>query len=300
MTPPLRLTAPRSLFVFESAARTGSFSAAAREFNVTQPSISRAIAQLEADLGLRLFDRGPTGTSLTADGQRIFAAVTEGFGTIGQAIGAARGARRMNVMLSFSSSFATHWLLPQWRDFKAAFPAVELRLDLVQGMLGEVPPAADIATRIVDPDDPRFHIWPFAPEIVLPVCSPAYLADRGPLGTVPQGHVFLNLDDAHADHWRKVLACPPGRAGQWHSFSDYSVALQAAERGEGIALGWVSVVSRALREGTLVRASDRVIRTGRTHSLIAPRARALRPVIPQVCEWLAARMADDLADIGIR
>lgn len=295
MTPPLRLTAPRTLFVFEAAARSGSFSAAAREFNVTQPSVSRAIAQLETDLGLRLFDRGPTGTALTPDGQRIFAAVTEGFGIIGQAIGAARGEGRTQVMLSFSSSFATHWLLPRLRDFKAAFPGVELRLDLVQGLLGEVPPAADIATRIIAPDDPRFHAWSFAPEVILPVCAPAYLAERGPLGGDPAAHVFLTLDGAHEDHWRRLAGCRPGEAGAWHSFSDYSVALQAAANGEGIALGWVSVVSRALREGGLVRASDGAIRTGRVHSLISPHARALRPEVPRICAWLAARMAEDLA-----
>lgn len=300
MTPPLRLTAPRTLFVFEAAARTGSFSAAACEFNVTQPSVSRAIAQLEADLGLRLFDRGPGGISLTPDGQRIFAAVTEGFGTIGQAIGVAQGRQRVQVMLSFSSSFATHWLVPRLRDFKAAFPAVELRLDLVQGMLGEVPAGTDIATRIVADDDPRFHAWPFAPEVILPVCGPGYLAERGPLANDPARHAFLTLDGVHLDHWRELASCRPDEAGSWHSFSDYSVALQAAQNDEGIALGWVSVVSRALREGTLVRASHRVIRTGRTHSLIAPKTGPLRPVIPQICGWLAARMADDLAAIGIR
>ncbi|WP_207101312.1 LysR substrate-binding domain-containing protein [Paracoccus shandongensis] len=298
MTPPLRLAAPRTLFVFEAAARTGSFSAAAREFNVTQPSVSRAIAQLEADLGLRLFDRSPLGIGLTRDGQRLFAAVTEGFGTIGQAIGAAQGRvqgrQRTQVMLSFSSSFATHWLLPRLRDFKAAFPAVELRLDLAQGMLGEVPPAADIATRIIAPGDPRFHAWPLAPEIILPVCAPAYLAERGTLDGDPARHVFLTLDGAHGDHWRRLAGCRPGEAGDWHSFSDYSVALQAAANGEGIALGWVSVVSRALREGGLVRASDAAIRTRRTHSLISPRSRPLRPVIPRICDWLAARMAEDL------
>ena len=298
--PPLRLTAPRTLFVFESAARNGSFSVAAREFNVTQPSVSRAIAQLEAELGLRLFDRGPTGTSLTLDGQRILAAVTEGFTTIDRAIREARNRQeRVQVMLSFSSSFATHWLVPRLRAFNAAFPTVELRLDLVQGMLAGVPPAADIATRIIRDDDPRFHAWPFAPEIILPVCSPDYLAERGLLRGDPARHVFLTLDGAHRDHWRQLAGCRPGEAGGWHSFSDYSVALQAAANGEGIALGWVSVVSRALCEGRLVRASDAVIRTGRVHSLIAPKSRPLRPEVPQICAWLVARMAEDLEIISI-
>lgn len=301
MTPPLRLgAATRALFVFEAAARTGSFSAAAREFNVTQPSVSRAIAQLEAELGLRLFDRSPTGIALTAGGQRIFDAVSQGFSGIAAAVAEAqdRFARR-RVTLSFSSSFATHWLLPRLGSFKAAFPGIELRLDLAQGMLGEPPAHADIATRIVRDDDPRYHIWSFAPEVILPVCSPDYLTERGPLTDDPSRHVFLNLDDAHGAHWQKLLGTGLARAGQWHSFSDYSVVLQAAERGEGIALGWVSVVSCALREGRLVEASDKTLRTGRHHSLIAPRSKPLLPVVPQICGWLSDRMAEDLAVIGL-
>lgn len=297
MTSSLQLgTATRALFVFEAAARTGSFSAAAREFNVTQPSVSRAIAQLEAELGLRLFDRGPTGTALTAEGQRIFDAVSQGFAGIAAAVAEARDrVSHPRVTLSFSSSFATHWLLPRLGGFKAAFPGIELRLDLVQGMLGDPPAYADIATRIVRDDDPRYHIWAFAPEVIMPVCSPQYRAERGALLDNPSHHAFLSLDDAHGDHWRSLLG--PRRSGQWYSFSDYSVVLQAAERGEGIALGWVSVVSRALREGILVAASDKILRTGRHHSLIAPRSKPLSPLIPRICNWLTERMAEDLAAI---
>jgi LysR family glycine cleavage system transcriptional activator len=300
MTPPLRLAAPRTLFVFEAAARTGSFSAAAREFNVTQPSVSRAIAQLEAELGLRLFDRVPTGTALTIDGQRIFDAVSQGFTGIAAAIAdTQQQLARTRVTLSFSSSFATHWLLPRLRSFNAAFPGMELRLDLAQGMLGDPPAHADIATRIVRNDDSRYHIWPFAPEVIMPVCSPGYLMERGPLMDDPSCHVFLNLDDEHEIQWQKFLDRRFIRPGQWHSFSDYSVILQAAERGEGIALGWVSVVSRALREGTMVAASDKILQTGRYHSLIAPRLTPLSPLIPRICNWLTEQMAEDLTAIGL-
>lgn len=295
----LRSIAPlaRTLFIFEAAARTGSFSAAAREFNVTQPSISRSIAQLEERLGLRLFQRTPTGILLTAEGDEIFRTMRDSLAAIDRTVDAVRRrAAKTRITLSFSSSFATHWLVPRLRAFKATFPAVELRLDLVQGMLGQPPSNVDIATRVVEADDPRYHIWPFAPEIIMPVCSPAYLAERGPLDADPQRHVFLNLNDEHKAHWTRLLNSRERLEGigTWDVFSDYSVALQAAQNGEGIALGWVSVVSRALREGLLVRACASEIHTGRWHSLIAPKARPLQPVVPAICDWLIAVMRDDL------
>jgi len=67
----------------------------------------------------------------------------------------------------------------------------------------------------------------------------------------------------------------------------------------GIALGWISVVSRALCEGLLVRACASEIRTGRWHSLIAPKARPLQPVVPAICEWLVAVMRDDLERLDV-
>ncbi len=295
----LRSIAPlaRTLFIFEAAARTGSFSAAAREFNVTQPSVSRAIAQLEDRLDIRLFLRLPTGIELTTEGEEIYRTMQAGLLALDRTIADLRQrTAKSRVTLSFSSSFATHWLVPQLRAFKAAFPDVELRLDLVQGLLGQPPAEADIATRVVDADDPRYHIWPFAPEIILPVCSPTYLAEHGPLDADPQRHVFLNLNDEHQDLWKRLLntQARPDNIGTWDVFPDYSVALQAAQNGEGIALGWISVASRALCKGLLVPASSNEIRTGRWHSLIAPKARPLQPVVPEICEYLIALMNADL------
>ncbi|MGX0977692.1 DNA-binding transcriptional LysR family regulator [Roseovarius sp. MBR-51] len=55
------VSSPKSLLVFEAAARLSSFSKAAQVFNISQPSASRNIAQLEADIGQVLFVRGAKG-----------------------------------------------------------------------------------------------------------------------------------------------------------------------------------------------------------------------------------------------
>ena len=64
---------------FEAAARTGSFSAAAEQLNITHGAISRQIAKLEQWLGLKLFERGARGVSLTPEGQRLFLRTSEAF-----------------------------------------------------------------------------------------------------------------------------------------------------------------------------------------------------------------------------
>ena len=54
-----------------AVAREGSFRGAARVLGVNQSTLSRRVARLEAGLGVRLFDRLPSGLALTAAGQRM-------------------------------------------------------------------------------------------------------------------------------------------------------------------------------------------------------------------------------------
>jgi LysR family glycine cleavage system transcriptional activator len=269
---------------------------------VTQPTVSRSIAQLETSLGVKLFERGPRGLELTADGTELHSAVEDGVRRIGEAIRSIQARRTRSkpiITLSLSSSFVAHWLLPRLSEFNTAFPNVDLRFDLIPGVMRGVPDNVDLATRIVPDGDALYHRWPLAPEIIIPVCSPSYLAARAPLdhdGT-GAGHVFLHLTDHSMYQWAREWGRIANRdvaEGVWHEFTDYAVILQAAFNGEGIALGWVSVVSSALLRGTLVPASDRRLHTGRWHSLIAPRSKPLAPTVVDIAQWLIDRITAEL------
>ena len=296
----------RGLFLFEAAARTGSFTAAAAEFNITQPSASRSMAQFEAAVGFTLFTRGPRGLELTKDGRELYEVVQDGLGRIAdsvEAIHQRRKTSKQQVTLSLSSSFVAHWLVPRLNQLNAAFPDVDLRFDLISGTLGNVPETVDLATRIIPDEDARYHHWDFAPEIILPVCSPGYLATHRSLDCGSKGHVFLHLSDHDLQDWAKIW--PDARvrrdpADTWHTFSDYSIILLAALNGEGIALGWVSVISSALLKGTLIPASDRRFNIGRYHRLLAPKSRSMKPAVADIALWLVEQMTieiDKLMDV---
>jgi len=294
----------RSLLIFEAAARAGSFTGAAAEFNVSQPSISRSVAALETAIGVKLFERRARGLDLTADGQELYEVVGETIARIATTINAIRQRQHRAkpiVTLSVSSSFVAHWLLPRLSELHTAFPQIDIRFDLIPGLLRSVPENVDLATRVVSEDDPHHHRWFFAPEIIFPVCSPAYLQARGKLDHEGDGcgHVFLWLTES-PPHWAKEWGNAARRSsskGVWHEFTDYSVILQAALNGEGVALGWLSVVSSCLLKGTLVPASELIIRTGRDHSLIAPRKRPLNAMVEEVALWLRTQMATELASL---
>ena len=74
----------------QAVARTGAFSAAARECRVSQPSLSKGIAQLEGALGARLFDRSNRGVSPTPFGEQLLPLITAAVNSVDGLVAAAR------------------------------------------------------------------------------------------------------------------------------------------------------------------------------------------------------------------
>lgn len=297
------IPSPRALLVFEAAARGGSCGAAAREFNVTQPSVSRNIAQLEGELGVRLFTRSPTGLTLTDEGQVLHRAVSEGFGRVGAALRdiAARQTRQEIVEFSLSTAFVTHWFIPRMQAFYRDFPSVDLRFQLLSGSLRGPVGDVDLAMRRIPENDADQHSWHFAPELVIPVASQGYLDRHGALDASDEApHTLLHFDDPLID-WTLFWGEAARKRSPWRTwvqFSDYGVVLQAALNGEGVALGWLTVVARMLAEGTLLPASRRHVLTGSAYHLLAPRTRPLRDVVRAIRIWMTREMEHDLARIG--
>jgi LysR family glycine cleavage system transcriptional activator len=299
------IPSPRALLIFEAAARVGTCSAAAREFNLTQPSVSRNIAQLEQHLGVMLFTRSPVGLDLTPEGQILYRALSDGLQKVEAALREliAERTRKQVVELSLSTAFVTHWLIPRLSEFYREFPEVDLRFQLISGTLRGSPGNADLAMRMHTAEhESDHHSWRFAPEFVMPVCSPSYAAAHGTLEVPlqPGGHVLLHLADPLLDwdmFWGGMARRRTPHA-TWLEFTDYAVVLQGAMNGEGIALGWITVVARALGEGKLVPASGRRVRTGRDYHLFAPRAKPVRDVVLAIRDWMIAQMQRDMDQVA--
>jgi LysR family glycine cleavage system transcriptional activator len=298
------IPSPRALMIFEAAARAGSCGAAAREFNLTQPSVSRNIAGLEAHIGVPLFTRSPRGLTLTDEGAVLQRALEDGFQKVADAIQELmdRRNRKQVVELSLSTAFVTHWLIPRLAEFQRAFPEVDLRFQLIAGTLRGGPGVVDLAMRMEAENAADHHSWPFAPELIVPVCSPSYLKAHGPLDKAKRDarHTLLHFADPLLD-WDRLWGGMVSRRTPnktWIEFSDYAVVVQAAMNGEGIAPGWITVVSRALCQGMLVPVCETRIRTGHSYHLVASRGRPVRQVTLAICDWLTGRMRQDMEQLG--
>ncbi|MEO0406089.1 MAG: LysR family transcriptional regulator [Cyanobacteria bacterium P01_A01_bin.135] len=119
------------LKAFWAVAQCGNFSAAAAELNVTQSTISHAIASLEAELGVLLLSRGRHGAVLTPIGEELLPEVSQALERLCQiqrTAALARELHRGQVRVGCVRSVATHLLPDIMAQFQQAFPDIQLIL----------------------------------------------------------------------------------------------------------------------------------------------------------------------------
>jgi LysR family transcriptional regulator, glycine cleavage system transcriptional activator len=129
--PPMRRSLPplNALRSFDAAARHQSFTRAADELCVTQGAVSHQVKALEAELGLKLFNRARQGLAITEAGRDYLAVVQDAFDRI--ALGTDRLLQRQRagvITVSTSPDFAAKWLVNRLGRFAEAHPEIELKV----------------------------------------------------------------------------------------------------------------------------------------------------------------------------
>jgi len=304
MTLRKKLPSAQSLFVFEIAAQTLNFTDAGAILNVTQPAISKNIAALEAHLGVRLFLRKKTGLTLTTDGETLYRAVHLSFAALEVAIDKiSQNTPQENVLtLSLSTSFAAHWLIPQMPEFRRAFPDITLNYQLTGGEVTGALEGCDLGLRLESMVALKDHAVSFAPEWLVAVASPEYIKRNGMLDApLPNGaHSLVKLDNPRIS-WSNFLnatsqsveeSLPEVRV------PDYSVVLQTALNGRGVALGYVTSCSYLLREGLLMPALPKTLKTNKNYCMVTnPNSHNLQ-LAQEVRHWICKQSSKILTDIA--
>lgn len=265
----------RWLRVFVVAARAPSFTVAADRLGITQSAVSHAVRRLESSLDVELFHRDRSGAVVTDAGELLADQASSGFDLIDRGLDVLRAesAAQSILTVSVSTSLATHWLLPRLADFKKLYPHVDLRCltSDTDRMVGH--DGADLWIPLGHGPWPGFHSVDFRAEELYPIASPELLAREG-----------LKVDDLREDQ-RRLLALPMLHLEErynprfdWMAWfehlgveaprkipgvisNDYSLILQAALDGQGVALGWNHIVQGLVADGRLRRLSDRSITT---------------------------------------
>ncbi|MCW5687983.1 MAG: LysR family transcriptional regulator [Pseudolabrys sp.] len=292
-----------SLVAFEAAVRCGTFAKAASELGVTGPAVSRTIARLENHLGMPLFRRTPRGAVLTKEGTSLFSGISQSFGeiekTVAELLVRTKPVRRP-IVLSVSAAFATHWFMPRLSRFQARFPGEEIHFQLINGPLEGPVDGVDIAMRFDPRADANTRVYPLMRELLLPVCSDRYQGARNEADELlPAAARMISLSGSQFQ-WHQLFA--PDFAGSPEKeilLTDYTLVVQAALVGQGMAVGWLNVVSGLLASAALVPALPQVIATGRRCDLVLPE-RSNSAVVTEICDWMVDEFRSDIASIRLR
>ncbi|HEX2891829.1 LysR substrate-binding domain-containing protein [Vineibacter terrae] len=247
-----RLPPLGAIEAFAAAARTQSFTTAARELNLTTSAISRRVAALEAALGVRLFHRLNRALRLTAAGERYLAAIAPAIDAL-RAAGAslqpsAPGAR---LTLCVLPSFAALWLLPRLAAFGAAHPTIDLRIATAQRAPEAGRGDIDMAVTIGTGDWPGWSAERLLPMRCRPVCAPR-LRLKAPQDL--RQHALLGVSQPRG-FWRRWCAeagLPPFRPVRTLRFDGLHLLYEAAAGGLGVALAFDDLVQPYLDDGRLV------------------------------------------------
>jgi DNA-binding transcriptional LysR family regulator len=167
---------------FVRSAESSSFSAAARRLALTPAAVSRNVAQLERNLGIRLFQRSTRGLTLTEAGERFLESVSTGLDSIQDAIAqvTAKAGQPAGVLkLSAAHRFGCDFLLPMMPAFVKSFPAVlpdwhfdNRQVDLIRdGFDAAIGAGFALPPGVVARELARLHI--------VAVATPQFMAGRG-------------------------------------------------------------------------------------------------------------------------
>lgn len=115
------------LRAFDASGRRLSFRAAADELGVTQGAVAQQVRQLEAHLGIVLFDRLPKGLALTDAGRTYHNRVSAAFDELRSATAQLKPAPG-KVLISVTPTFASKWLIPNLPDLAETHPEIDLRI----------------------------------------------------------------------------------------------------------------------------------------------------------------------------
>jgi DNA-binding transcriptional LysR family regulator len=180
--------------VLAAVTETGNFARAAEMLGLTPSGVSRAVARLEARVGVRLFDRSPREVTLTEEGRRFHAEVMPLLASLEEVAAHAAGTAVVvsgRLRVSVDPWFARTVLAPRMQQFLARHPLLSIDL-MTSNYREEMMAGIDVAVRFGPPETSSLIARQLLEVPILTCASPAYIAKYG-MPTTPHDLVHHEL-----------------------------------------------------------------------------------------------------------
>ena len=285
-----------SLNAFVQAAEARSFTVAGRQMGVSSSAVGKAVARLEARLGVRLLHRSTRTITLTPEGtaflercRRIFCEIEAAEREIAQTQDAPRG--RLRVSLPIVGML----MMPALSAFMRAYPEVELDLDFTDRLVEVIDEGFDAVIRAGEISDSRLMTRALGTFRLILVGSPDYFAQRG-LPLLPEdlkAHACLHhrfATNGKLERW------PLGRGRKEIDLPVTAVAntieplIHMAEQGLGVTCLPDFAIRRQLQSGVLVTVLEPHTHHEGAFRMLWPSSRHLSPKLRVFVDFMARNL----------
>ena len=277
-----------NLQAFECAARHQNFSRAAEELHLTQSAISRQIADLEQQTGLRLFERVRQRVILSEAGERLLPDVKQ---LLAQAerlmIGAvATGQMSTSLRIATLPTFGGKWLVPRLSRFLSRHPNVAISIESRSIQFSFEEENFDLAIHFGQPTWANASSTFLCHETVLPVASPPLSTNigEGAFGDIPLLH--LTTRPKLWSDWSQRHGISLPQAYQGLRFDQFSMLISAAAAGLGFALLPTYLIESELRSGALMPLADLPMQTENAYFIVRPENKRTQVAARDFEVWL--------------
>lgn len=245
--------------VFRAVAESGGFTAAAHVLGVSQPFVSRVLAQLERRLGVKLVQRSTRGLRLTAEGdsylasgRQIMTAIDAAEGALAAAAAQAEGVLRISAPIAFGMD----QIAPCLPEFMAANPRIRVHLSLTDTIVSLIDDQIDVAVRMGMLPDSGLASRRLCGLQRMVVAAPSYLAKAGAPASPAElaAHRCLEWQGEHdrLNHWQFNNGTVFTARGNFCSSNGLAMFAMCVE-GAGIMRMAEHLALPAIRAGRLVR-----------------------------------------------
>ncbi|MBJ7262919.1 MAG: LysR family transcriptional regulator [Burkholderiaceae bacterium] len=289
------------LYYFTKVVEHGGFSAAARALNIPKSRLSRRIAGLEDELGIRLLQRSTRRVRLSLAGERFLQHCREMSSSARAALDAVqqmKSAPAGPVRISCPVPIAHQMLAPVLPEFLALWPDVSVEVVVTNRRVDLIAEGVDLALRVRTKlnTDADFVVRHIGPSRGCLVASPAFLARWGQPDSLadladqpclqfaepsdePRWVLVDDFGEEHDLRIRPALVC-----------NDFTVLLEAATRGRGVTLLPTMATLDARRRGELVQVLPRLRSIDGLLHIIYPSRRGMMPAVRALLDFLADRL----------
>jgi len=248
----------KMIATFEAAARAGSFKDAADELGVTPGAVSHQIRGLEAELGIDLFSRQSRSVVLTPQGRDLFDVVNRSMNEIDQTVRKLRArADTAQVSIGSTTAVSSLWLTPKIAQFWKDHGDIQINQE-VRNRPFRRPLSSDLTIEyaVNPPKEPAQVLFD---DRLLPLCSPDFAGrDISTLDQLSKAPLIHDAKETNWTSWRNWFDDQgySGELASRHRVNNYAIALQLAQDGLGVVLGWKHLVRPLLDNGDLVALTD--------------------------------------------